>query len=350
MNTPPKTIAQLGEHEVLRRLRKFCSAVVGDDGAVQELPTGEQLVVTTDVLVDGVHFCDRTLPPADLGWRAVAVNLSDLAAMGATPLGLTIGLTLPPDTPWSWVNELYEGMAHCLNCHGGDIIGGDLCRGKHRSLAITALGTVKPHQALYRHQAQPGQILVATGIHGASRAGLALLLNELPPQNIPNNLAEQWIAAHQRPTPRFDAIAILRRLYGDSMAAMDTSDGLADAVISSPIAAMDTSDGLADAVIQICRQSQVGATLRRSQLPIPPGLSDVVSPATARQWTLYGGEDFELVLSLPPEIAPHFVDQLPGSHIIGQTTVEPEICLVDDVNQGPQVHLDQNQGYQHFES
>ena len=348
MNVSPLTIGQLGEHEVLRRLYKFCAAVVGDDGAVQALPTGEQLVVTTDVLVDGVHFCDRTLPPTDLGWRAVAVNLSDLAAMGAMPLGITIGLTLPADTPWPWVNHLYEGITQCLNRYGGHIIGGDLCRGNHRSLAITALGTVKPHQALYRNTAQPGQTLVTTGIHGAARTGLALLLNELSPQPLPENLAQRWITAHQRPCPRFDAISILRRLYGGPIAAMDTSDGLADAVISDPVAVMDTSDGLADAVIQICSQSQVGATLQQSQLPIPPGLSDVVSPDTARQWTLYGGEDFELVLSLPPEIAQAFVHQLPGSHIIGQTTVEPEIRLVDDITQGDDIYLDQNKGYQHF--
>ncbi|NEQ55823.1 MAG: thiamine-phosphate kinase, partial [Leptolyngbya sp. SIO3F4] len=136
-------IAELGEHEVLRRLHEFCAAVVGDDGAVQSLPAGEQLVVTTDILVDDVHFCDRTLPPQALGWRAAAVNLSDLAAMGAAPLGLTIGLTLPSNTSWSWLSNLYQGITDCLNQHGGAIIGGDLCRGKHRSLAITALGSVQ---------------------------------------------------------------------------------------------------------------------------------------------------------------------------------------------------------------
>ena len=227
------TLADLGEQEVLRRLRRFCAAVVGDDGAVQSLPAGEQLVVTTDVLVDGVHFCDRTLPPADIGWRAAAVNLSDLAAMGATPLGLTIGLTLPADTPWPWVNQLYEGFSQCLRHHGGAIVGGDLCRGSHRSLAITALGSVLPQQALYRHRAKPGQTLVATGLHGASRAGLALLLGELDEGAVTADVAKGWIAAHRRPVPRFDAIAALRQLCphpADAVAAMDTSDGLADAV------------------------------------------------------------------------------------------------------------------------
>ncbi|MEA5463353.1 thiamine-phosphate kinase [Leptothoe sp. PORK10 BA2] len=344
-STARSTIAELGEHEVLRRLHRFCGAMVGDDGALQALPPGEQLVVTTDVLVDGVHFCDRTLPPLDLGWRAAAVNLSDLAAMGAKPLGLTIGLTLPAHTSWPWLETVYQGLTDCLGQYGGAILGGDLCRGDHRSLAITALGSVQPHQALYRHRAQPGQVLVTTGVHGASRAGLALLLGELDgaldetwEQSNPSSITRQtWITAHQRPIPQFEAIATLRRLH------TQTENAPADAP-----ACMDTSDGLADAVIQICRQSQVGATLLRSQLPIPPGLVDAVGTTTAAQWTLYGGEDFELVLSLSPAMAEAFVQQHPGSQIIGHTTRAHQIRLRDDLTQGPDVALDQGQGYQHF--
>ncbi|MFG6104144.1 thiamine-phosphate kinase [Leptothoe sp. EHU-05/26/07-4] len=332
MSTAGITLAQLGEHEILKRLRQYCAAVVGDDGAVQSLPAGEQLVVTSDVLIEGVHFCDRTLSPNALGWRAVAVNLSDLAAMGARSMGITIGLTLPPATSWGWVEALYEGMHNCLEKYGGAIIGGDLCRGNQRSLAITALGIVPQHQAIYRSRAQVNQTLVTTGIHGASRAGLALLLDELDELKGSGSAAQSWIKAHQRPVPRFDAIAALHLQLQDF----------------GNIAAMDTSDGLADAVIQICHQSQVGAKVLRSQLPIPPGLTEAVGQSTAENWTLYGGEDFELVLSLPPDIAKAFVNKLPGSQIIGQTTTANEIRLIDDVNHGPNIRLDQGQGYQHF--
>ncbi|MGD1949526.1 MAG: thiamine-phosphate kinase [Leptolyngbyaceae cyanobacterium] len=323
---PEPTVAELGEHEILKRLRRFCADDVGDDGAVRSLPAGARLVVTTDVLVDGVHFSDRTLPPKALGWRAAAVNLSDLAAMGATPMGLTIGLTLPPDTLWVWVEALYQGFTDCLRQYGGAIIGGDLCRGSHRSLAITALGCVP--QALYRNRAQANQMLVATGVHGASRAGLAVLLEEL---DAPDSFAQTWIKAHQYPIPRFDAIALLHKLQNFDC-----------------IAGMDTSDGLADAVIQICRQSQIGARLLRSQLPTPPGLVETVGQSTAEQWTLYGGEDFELVLSLPPDIAEGVISELPSSQIIGHTTSEAKIRLVDDMTNGPDIQLDQGQGFQHF--
>ena len=328
MSTAEPTVAELGEHEILKRLRRFCTDDVGDDGAVRSLPAGAQLVVTTDVLIDGVHFSDRTLPPRALGWRAAAVNLSDLAAMGATPMGLTVGLTLPPNTPWRWVEALYQGFTDCLCQYGGVIIGGDLCRGSHRSLAITALGSVR--HALYRHRAQANQTLVATGVHGASRAGLAMLLGEL---NAADSFAQSWIRAHQYPVPRFDAISHLHNLQNFDR-----------------IAGMDTSDGLADAVIQICRQSQIGARLLRSQLPVPPGLIETVGRSTAEHWTLYGGEDFELVLSLPPDIAEGVVSALPGSQIIGHTTSEAEIRLVDDIGQEPDVCLDQGQGFQHFSS
>ncbi|MEO0348625.1 MAG: thiamine-phosphate kinase [Cyanobacteria bacterium P01_A01_bin.15] len=329
MSPSGPTVADLGEHEVLRQLHRFCAPVVGDDGAVQSLPAGEQLVVTTDVLVEDVHFCDRTLPPLALGWRAAAINLSDLAAMGAAPVGLTVGLTLPADTAWAWLERVYQGLGDCLGQYGGAIIGGDLCRGERRSLAITALGSVPRHRALYRSQAQTNQTLVTTGAHGASRAGLALLQGDL--EQADNTLARTWIKAHQRPVPRFDAVAILRGLD-----------------CGGAVAVMDTSDGLADAVVQICTQSAVGAALLRSTLPIPPGLVEAVGRSTAEQWTLYGGEDFELVLSLPAAVASDFIKQLPGSQVIGYTTPEPEIRLVNDLDPGPDIRLGQSQGYQHF--
>ncbi|MEO0867515.1 MAG: thiamine-phosphate kinase [Cyanobacteria bacterium J06642_11] len=325
------TIADLGEHQVLQRLHRFCSPAVGDDAAIQSLPGNQQLVVTTDVLVDEVHFSDRTLPPIDLGWRAAAVNLSDLAAMGATVVGLTVGLMLPAETPWPWLEGLYQGLSECLNHYGGVIIGGDLCRSSARSVAITALGAVPKGQAFYRHHAQIGQVLVSTGMHGASRAGLARLLQEFGLDST-DEPKREWVAAHRRPHPRFDAVTVLRGLQPTAQA----------------IAVMDTSDGLADAVIQICAQSGLGAVLLRSQLPVPPGLVEAVGLATASQWCLYGGEDFELVLSLPKDVAMKFIAQLPGSQVIGYITAEPGVRLVDDVTQEPEMILDQGKGYQHF--
>jgi thiamine-monophosphate kinase len=334
----PQTVEQIGELGLLKRLFKYCpSDLVGDDAAVITLPARRQLVVTTDVLVDGVHFSDRTTAPEDVGWRAVAANLSDLAAMGATPEGITVGLSLPGSTPIAWVERLYQGMAACLDTWGGAVIGGDLCRSNTVSLAITALGSVMPGQAFYRRTAQPGQAILATGYHGLSRAGLELLLSPEPGQAVNNADRDRWITAHRRPNPRLDGVAMLRELLADDPA-------------TGTIAAMDSSDGLANAVLQLCQASGVGACLQRAQLPIDPALEAWVGPAQARDWCLYGGEDFELVLCLPIAIAQALQRQLgEGSALIGQVTAAPSVILVEETPLGPhRQELSLSQGFQHF--
>ncbi|NEP48838.1 MAG: thiamine-phosphate kinase, partial [Moorea sp. SIO3C2] len=178
-------LKDIGEQGLLERLQPFCPpGIVGDDGAVIPPPeSGQSLVITTDVLVNGVHFSDRyggisqcTTSPEDAGWRAAAANLSDLAAMGASPLGITVGLSLTGDVAVSWVERLYQGMTQCLNQYNTPIVGGDICRSPVISIAITAFGQVYPDRAIRRTGAKVGHAIVVTGVHGASRAGLELLL------------------------------------------------------------------------------------------------------------------------------------------------------------------------------
>src|SRR4028119_462879 len=122
-------VRDIGEQGLLERLQRFCPPdVVGDDAAVLPAPLGQSLVVTTDVLVDEVHFSDRTTTPEDAGWRAATANLSDLAAMGALPLGITVGLGLKSDVSVSWIERLYQGMTSCLQQYNTSIVGGDICR------------------------------------------------------------------------------------------------------------------------------------------------------------------------------------------------------------------------------
>lgn len=325
----PLQVKDLGELGLLQRLRQFCPTdLIGDDAAVMDLPPGQQLVVTTDVLTQGVHFSERTTRPEDVGWRAVAANLSDLAAMGANPVGITVGLSLPGNLSVAWVDGLYRGMGACLSHHGGEIVGGDLCRAETVSVAITALGSVAPGQALYRRGAQPGQVVVATGNHGSSRAGLEVLLH---PQVGSGVDTSRWIQAHRRPRPRFDVIAQLRQLLP---AAAD-------------IAAMDTSDGLANALVQIAQMSAVGMSVVRSQIPIDPDLITWQGHDQALDWALYGGEDFELVLCLPESVAIPLVEQLPGAAIIGTVTDSGETVLAAAADL-PAQPLTLEQGFQHF--
>jgi thiamine-monophosphate kinase len=333
----PQTVEQAGELGLLKRLFNYCpGTVVGDDGAVLALPEGQRLVVTTDVLVEGVHFSDRTTPPEAVGWRAVAANLSDLAAMGALPLGITVGLSLPGSTPLAWVEGLYQGMAAGLTTWNSAIVGGDLSRSPTVQVAITALGSVAPQAAWYRRGAVPGQAIVATGYHGLSRAGLELLLQPDQWPSVDPAVAQGWIAAHQRPRPRLDVVPVLGQILGEETGPETMA-----------IAAMDSSDGLANAVLHLCQASGVGALLTVEQLPLDPALVAKVGLAQAIDWCLYGGEDFELVLCLPEAVAQTLVQRL-GSPctIIGHTTPGPDVVLTQ--GSGPAQVLSFSQGFQHF--
>lgn len=309
--------------------------MVGDDAAVMNVLSAQLLVVTTDMLVDGVHFSERTTSPEDAGWRAAAANLSDLAAMGAQPTGITVGLGVAGTTPVSWVEKLYQGMQSCLQPHNTPIVGGDIVRSPMITLSITAFGQVYPNRIIRRCAAQPGDVIVVTGCHGSSRAGLELLLHPEFGQNLQPAERDSLTFAHQRPKPRLDVLPLLWEIFEQ------------ESLIS--IAGMDSSDGLADAIVQICQASQVGAKIERNSIPIAPALSQLVPPDRALEWALYGGEDFELVLCLPPAAAKRLVDQLgAGAAIVGTITSQPDVWLIDSAGIYPDQLLTLSQGFQHF--
>jgi thiamine-monophosphate kinase len=331
-------VRDLGEQGLLERLQRFCPTdVVGDDAAVIPGPDfGQALVVTTDVLVDGVHFSDRTTSPQDAGWRAVAANLSDLAAMGASPLGITVGLAITGDVAVSWVLALYQGISDCLKQYNTTLVGGDICRSPVISLSITAFGQVSPNRTIKRTAAKVGDAIVVTGIHGASRMGLELLLNPELGKNLTVAERTLLILAHQRPRPRLDVLPILWNI-------------LVDASSCLRVAGMDSSDGLADAVLQLCRASGVGATIERSRIPLPPVLNQLASSEQVWDWVLYGGEDFELVLCLPPEPAEALVKQLGESAaVIGHIAPGNEVWLRDSTGAYGDEVLKLSRGFQHF--
>lgn len=346
LNRPSNTIADLGELALIEKLKPFCAAgAIGDDAALMKTQPGHQLVVTTDMLTENVHFSGRTTPPYTVGWRAVAANLADIAAMGALPMGITVGLGLPGHTPFNWVEELYRGMADCLSIHGGAIVGGDLCRAMQRTVSITALGEVRHNQVIRRNSATPGMTIIVTGPHGASRAGLALLLEELEldsqqPSSVFSNTTA-WIKAHQMPIPRFDALKDLRRIIQKHEDRPDNA--------GSPyptITGMDSSDGLANALLQISSSSQIGMNIVRSAIPLPAGLSEAVGPDTAFKWALHGGEDFELVLCLPTDIAKAFTTTRFAT-AIGTTTDTGVVKLLDDEGNSIGTTI-AHESYQHF--
>lgn len=329
-------IKDIGEQGLLTILQKFCPAeIVGDDCAVIPTNPHKSLAITTDMLVDGVHFSDRTTSPYDAGWRAAAANLSDLAAMGATPLAVTVALAVTADTAVLWVEEFYRGMTACLEVYHTPIAGGDVVRSPVVTVAITAFGEVECDRTIRRSNARSGWAIVATGVHGASRAGLELLLNPEFGQNLEKGDRTSLILAHQQPKPRLDVLPILWEIL--------------DAAGEFAIAGMDSSDGLADAIIQVCRASGVGAKVDREKIPIPHVFSELVSPETALDWAFYGGEDFELVLFLPIENAELLVEKIGnGASIIGMTTDSTDIWLTDSSGIYGDIVLKLDRGFQHF--
>ena len=330
---PDLTVTLLGEQQLLKRLHQFCPPeMVGDDAAVLTPRPGHVVVVTTDMLVDGVHFSDRTTSPADVGWRSAAANLSDLAAMGAIPLGLTISLGLPESLRVHWLDQFYRGVAECLQTYGTAIIGGDVSRSPVVTVSMTALGEVLPNERILRSTAAPGDAILVTGPHGAARAGLEILLNPAWGTSLSSSERLYLSQAHQRPCPRLDVLPMLSQLTPKPR-----------------VAGMDSSDGLADAILQICRASGVGARIQQTNLPLPVSLLNpqVLPLQQAIEWSLYGGEDFELVLCLPSPSAQELVAKLgPAASVVGHIIAESEVTKVgiDGIEQP----LKMKQGFQHF--
>ena len=253
----------------------------------------------------------------------------------ATPLAVTVALAVAADTAVLWVEEFYRGMTACLEVYHTSIAGGDVVRSPVVTVAITAFGQVEENRTICRSKARSNWAIVATGFHGASRAGLELLLNPEFGQNLEKGDRTSLILAHQRPKPRLDVLPFLWEIL--------------DAAGEFAIAGMDSSDGLADAIVQVCRASGVGAKVDRTKIPIPPILNEIVSTEKALEWALYGGEDFELVLFLPIDRAKLIVEQIgDGCAIVGITTDSTDIWLTDSSGICADVRLEIDRGFQHF--
>lgn len=264
-----------GEFDLIRRhfTRATPSAVlgVGDDCALLAPTPGMQLAITTDMLVAGTHFLPDT-DPKNLGWKALAVNISDLAAMGAKPRWALLAGSLPAADE-GWIAAFAAGFFACADAFGVDIVGGDTTRGP-LNLCITALGETAPGQALTRHGAQAGDEIWVSGRPGLAALGLAQLQGKL-------ELPEPWrrlcVAALERPQPR---VALGLALVGVASAAIDVSDGL-----------------LAD-LGHIAERSGLAADVQLTQLPhLPKG----IERAPALQAQLAGGDDYELCFTAPAD-------------------------------------------------
>lgn len=289
--TIPMRVSDVGEFALIARLQQRLQRAegpwlvrgIGDDCAVLRPAAGMDLLITTDAQEESIHFRRDWSSPQDIGWRCLAVNVSDIAAMGGRPLGAVIALSLPPTLDVAFLEALYDGVQEQATAFACPIIGGNMSRTTAAlTITITVLGEVPTGQALSRAGAQVGDEIWVTGSLGGARAGLEVLLH---PEALGGRQPAEVLARYRRPHPRLREAEFLRQ-HGGLHSLIDLSDG-----ISSDLG-------------HICAASGVGAHLHAASLPLTAAVRDVAHAlgVDPLQWALHGGEDFELCGTAPPGV------------------------------------------------
>ena len=324
------TIKDIGEIELLNRLRKFMRSGQIDDDIAEIKSSKKKLLINTDLLVEGVHFAENISNAKDIGWKCITSNISDLICSGSENIiSYNVGLVLPPSTNLKWVENLYSGMSEAMDEFGGEIIGGDCSAGENKMISITAIGEMGQLR-LHRGNALPGDYIVSTGFHGLSRLGLALLRSEKLPSEvkISPELINRAINAHRRPYP---AIKALKEVLGSKPDLMDWR-----------AAGTDSSDGLIESIRGICQSSHCQAVISKTSI-----LKDPEWPKDSNwdEWVLNGGEDYELILSLPKEWAKALSKKLNSAKIIGFVKKGKPNIFWDNFEE---INFEKSSKFQHF--
>jgi len=336
------TLRRVGELGLVRRIRELAGGAtagvltgIGDDAAVLSLTPGASLLATTDLLIEDVHFRRSTAGPRDLGWKAMAVNLSDIAAMGGTPRYALVALAVPAGTALPDVEAFVEGMREAAAPHGVAIVGGDTSASPERWFVNVTLLGEHEGAAKLRSAARPGDAVAVTGSLGRSAAGLAVLEAGAERARAAGAGAavEEMARAHLRPCAR---VAEGRWL------------GREPAVH----AMIDVSDGLATDLGHICRESGVGARVHLDRLPVAPGVLELAR-ALGRDpvdWAAAGGEDYELLLTCAPEAADALARGLRKATGTALTVVGQVVAAAPEVTWlGPDgAPVAVRAGYEHF--
>jgi len=309
------SIGDVGEFGVIDSIRSLVSGCavpdpsmghdlvlgIGDDGAVWT-DGYSQVITTTDTMVEGVHFQHHLISWGDLGWKAITVNVSDIAAMGGTPLYALVTVGLPSDTEMESVHDFYTGLLSACKEYGCCVVGGDLVRSPVTFVTIALTG-VATEQLLRRDQCKLGDVIAVTGPLGCSAAGLDILLNGDPLEQESNF---HLVKCHTRPVARLDAVQILLE--------------------SGVNAAMDISDGLVADLQKMCLSSDVDALVYAKDIPVDRFLKDS-RPVNYLQYAINGGEDYEILFSGNRQIVEEVVGKLNGeAKIIGSIIGHDKNC------------------------
>ncbi len=292
---------------------------IGDDAAVVEVPAADQLVVSMDTLVEGVHFLPDT-NPADIAYKALAVNLSDLAAMAATPAWFLLALTLPKNDP-DWLHQFSRGLSETAGAFKLALIGGDTCHGE-LSISIQIAGLVPSARYVTRRHASPGDLVLVTGELGNAALGLAYRQDRI---DLPRKFQEKCLSALNRPSPRLELVPFLREYAS---------------------AAIDISDGLQGDLGHLLKASGCGAMIEQRALPV----NDWIGQQGCYNYALAGGDDYEICCCVSATHRAE-IDKWNRGHpdcrlnIIGEIA-ESGYSLQDGERL---INLDDAQGYRHFD-
>ena len=306
----------MGEFDIITRYfsslgsGEFVDLSVGDDAAALSVPPNSELIVSTDSSVLDTHFTDDVFPE-DVGYKAVASAVSDLAAMGAEPLGMTLALTLP-SVDDLWLHGLSQGLARACHDYRLPLVGGDTTRGP-LSLTLTVMGFCPRNEKLLRSGARVGDKICVSGCLGDAAFGLAVMQGQYRGLELDFDDQEYLVARFTHPTARLDLGCQLRELA---------------------TSCIDLSDGLLQDAVHVANASGVRFSIESAALPLSAALVSAVGEAQALDYALSGGEDYELLFTLPPD-----------------RDVPDEVSVIGTVEAGEGVYCDvmsREQGYDHF--
>lgn len=314
-------IGDLGEFGLIDHLtknftinQKTTIKGIGDDAAVIACDSKKEMVVTTDLLLENVHFNLSYMPLKHLGYKAVVVNLSDVYAMNAVPTQITVSIAVSNRFPVEALEELYAGIATAAKIYNVDVVGGDTTSSTTGlMISITAIGTVKKGEAIYRSGAKENDLLVVTGDLGAAYMGLQVLEREkevfkVNPNAQPDLEPYSYLIERQlKPEARKDIKKLLEELQ------------------VKPTSMIDISDGLSSEIIHICKSSEVGCNLYEDKIPLDPQMISVCEEFNIDSTTiaLSGGEDYELLFTVKTEDFPKIKGN-PHISVIGHMTAATE--------------------------
>ncbi|ACF13691.1 thiamine-monophosphate kinase [Chloroherpeton thalassium ATCC 35110] len=348
-------ISEIGEFGLIEKISAIASQTesqmnslkkgIGDDCAILEFSDTEYQVVTTDLLIEQIHFDLLTTPMEHLGAKAISVNVSDICAMNALPTYAVVSIALSEKLSVEMVESLYKGMSNAAKEYGLAIVGGDTSASTAGLvISVTIVGKVKKEKVARRSTAKPGDVVCVSGVLGGSHAGLKVLMRERKlmldnlkedgsvDENYRPEIADYQdaVSRHLLPKARLDIVRLFERR------------GIV------PTAMIDISDGLASEIKHICKESKTGAIIEENKFPIMSHARHVADEfeEEATTYALYGGEDYELLFTLSPEDAEK-LQETDDVKIIGE--IKPEaygVVMLDMFAR--EIDLRKVTGYQHF--